>query len=70
MSILKYVDDYLIIANKGVLLNDIQLIFNNNADSLSFTVENPNELGKLQFLDLELTKGETGICWCYKQKKR
>jgi hypothetical protein len=69
IDILRFVDDYLVIYKEDINLEVITREFNNNSESLEFTVEDQDEEGRLQFLDLLLIAGKRGICWRCQQRK-
>ena len=68
VRIMKYVDDYLVVALKNVNFDLIDSLFEKYRESLVFTHEKPNNQGELQYLDLSLSVTKGGICWCFRQR--
>jgi len=66
VTILRYVDDYLIIMEQDVT-DVVKKAFEVSRVSLSLTKEQASISGELQFLDLGLFT-ENGLCWRYQQK--
>jgi hypothetical protein len=67
VTIIRYVDDYLIICEEEVDLEWLKEFLESSSRTLHFTIEEDSG-GVLQFLDMELNAKEDGLCWKYHQR--
>jgi hypothetical protein len=67
VTILRFVDDILVIGNKEADLSWVKREFCKKSRTLNFTEENPVK-GKIRFLDLIIV-GEEGMCWEYQPRE-
>ncbi|XP_040062780.1 uncharacterized protein LOC120837464, partial [Ixodes scapularis] len=72
-KVFRYVDDFLVILKKGVLLDTVReqvmSVFKTCGGGLRFTFEIPNE-NVLQYLDISLCLEDDHVCWTYKPRSK